>query len=106
MIKCCPEPFVRIPVEVTGHGGLLGITIDPDYSVNHYIYLYYTSKNAETNEVFDRVVRFTELDNKATQERILIPQIPVASDGLHMGGAMAFGPDKKALYFNRVWHVV
>jgi glucose/arabinose dehydrogenase len=93
--KVLPEPFVRIPVKVTGHGGLLGIALDPDFAINHYVYLYYTAFDDKAKKIFDKVVRFTEVNNKATTERIIIPYIPGSSDGLHVGGAMTFGPDKK-----------
>jgi glucose/arabinose dehydrogenase len=94
-VKVLPEPFVRIPVRVTGHGGLLGIALDPEFTTNHYIYLCYTSFDDKVKKIFDRVVRFTEVNNKATREHLVIPYIPGSSDGLHVGGAMAFGPDKK-----------
>jgi glucose/arabinose dehydrogenase len=93
--KVLPEPFVRIPVNVTSHGGLLGIAIDPDFSKNHFVYLCYTLYDSKTKKVFDRVVRFTDLNNKASSEQTLIKYIPGSADGLHVGGAMAFGLDKK-----------
>ena len=93
--KVLPEPFVRIPVRVTGHGGLLGIALDPDFAINHYVYVCYVSYDDKTKKIFDKVVRFTEVNNKATAEQIIIRYIPGSSDGLHVGGALTFGPDKK-----------
>jgi hypothetical protein len=57
--------------------------------------VYFTAKDEKTNTVFGNVVRFTESNNKAVNEQLLISQIPIASDGMHMGGALAFGPDNK-----------
>ncbi|HEX9317339.1 MAG TPA: LamG-like jellyroll fold domain-containing protein, partial [Nitrososphaeraceae archaeon] len=57
--KILPQPFVTIKdVYVAQHQGLLGITLDPKFESNHYVYVYYTSKGNKTGENFNRVVRF------------------------------------------------
>src|SRR5206468_7508417 len=33
-------PFVTLTVDSSGERGLLGIAFDPDFSTNHYVYLY------------------------------------------------------------------
>lgn len=74
--------------------GLLGLTLDPDFEHNHYLYLYYTAINTKTNEPYNRVVRFTDVNNTGKDRIVLIDNIP-ASRGYHSGGALAFGPDDK-----------
>ena len=87
--------FVHIPDSyVSWEQGLLGFTIDPFYQQNHFVYLYYTVSDATSGNAFNRVVRFTDNDNKGTNEKILIDRI-FASNGYHAGGALAFGPDDK-----------
>ena len=89
------QPFVVIDdYFVNWEQGLLGITVDPKFAENHFVYLYYTSIDNNTNEVYDKVVRFTEKDNKAVDQTVLIDRI-FALKGYHSGGALAFGPDDK-----------
>ncbi len=89
------EPFVVIDdYFVDWEQGILGIAVDPKFAENHFIYLYYTSIDKNTNEVFDKVVRFTEKDNKAVDKTVLVDRI-FALKGYHSGGALAFGPDDK-----------
>ncbi len=90
-----PNPFATIEgVYVNWEQGLLGLAIDPQFQENHFVYAYYTTINNETGEPMNRVVRFTEKNNTATEMKILLDGIP-ASRGYHSGGALAFGPDDK-----------
>jgi glucose/arabinose dehydrogenase len=94
--KLLPEPFVRISdLYVAQHQGLLGITLDPNFNTNHYVYIYYTSNANETGTRFNKVVRFTESNNKAVDQKILLDNIPASAEGEFAGGALAFGPDDK-----------
>ena len=89
------EPFVQLDdYFVSWEQGLLGVAIDPNFQENHFVYLYYTSIDKKTNEVFNRVVRFTDRDNSGIDEKVLIDRI-FAERGYHAGGALAFGPDGK-----------
>ena len=97
--KVLQKPFAIISDNyVNWEQGLLGLTIDPDFVKNHFIYLYYTSVGNNNNEgsgnPFNRVVRFTEKNNTATEMVVLLDNIP-ASQGFHSGGGLAFGPDDK-----------
>ena len=85
-----PEP-VKIFDVGFGEGGLLGIALDPNFEENHYLYLYYTYNNFLST--FNKVARFTESDNKLSEEKILLDKIPGAS--YHDGGRIKFGPDGK-----------
>jgi glucose/arabinose dehydrogenase len=70
-------------------GGLLGLALDPEFEKNHYVYLYYTY--SELLSTYNRVSRFTENENKLSNEFVLIDKIPGAA--VHDGGRMRFGPD-------------
>jgi len=74
-----------------GEGGLLGIVLDPNFSDNHYLYLYYTSP--EFLFASNKVVRFTEKDNRLSEKTVLLDGIPSAF--VHDGGRLKFGPDGK-----------
>lgn len=77
-------------VKEIGEGGLLGITIHPNFSANNYVYLYYTYSSNGSN-THNRVIRMTYKDNKLTNEQIIVNSIPGASN--HNGGRIKFGPD-------------
>jgi glucose/arabinose dehydrogenase len=67
-------------------GGLLGLTIDPDFSSNHYVYIYETNTDT-TNEL----VRLIMNDDALTQDKVLLGNIRGSFN--HDGGGLKFGPD-------------
>ena len=87
-----PTPVGELKkVKEIGEGGLLGITLHPDFPANHYVYLYYTY-NSRRNDTMNRVVRMTYENNQLTGEQIIVDEIPGAAN--HNGGRIKFGPDK------------
>jgi glucose/arabinose dehydrogenase len=93
--KVLENPFVQISdYYVDWEQGLLGLAIDPKFEQNHFVYLYYTYLDANSGIPYNRLVRFTETNNTATDMVILLNNIP-ASRGFHSGGALAFGSDDK-----------
>lgn len=86
-----PLPVATLSsVKEIGEGGLLGIALHPKFSVNNFVYLYYTYSSSGSN-TFNRVVRMTYVDKKLVDEKIIIDRIPGASN--HNGGRITFGPD-------------
>ena len=89
--KLDPLPIPGMPkVNEIGEGGLLGITLHPQFSSNNYLYLYYTYSGSGDNTL-NRVSRLTFKDNQLSAEQIIVDQIPGA--GNHNGGRIKFGPD-------------
>ena len=80
----------EIKVKQIGESGLHGIAIDPNFSENHYLYLYYTYSGKDT-DTLNRVSRFTYEDNNLENELIIVDKIPGAI--YHDGGRIKFGPD-------------
>ncbi|HLC48937.1 MAG TPA: PQQ-dependent sugar dehydrogenase [Candidatus Andersenbacteria bacterium] len=78
-------------VEHKGESGLLGLALHPDFTTNHFIYLYLTTKT--DGELKNRVERYTFASNTVTNKQIVLDSIPGSS--FHDGGRIAFGPDKK-----------
>jgi aldose sugar dehydrogenase len=76
----------NISVKAQGESGLLGLAVDPEFSKNNYIYVYYTGNTS------NKISRFT-LNQKLENETILVENIPSAS--IHDGGRLKFGPDGK-----------
>lgn len=81
---------INVDVESDGEGGLLGIALHPNFSQNHYVYLYYTYKS-QGNQTLNRVVRMKFENDKLINEEIIVDKIPGAI--YHNGGRIKFGPD-------------
>jgi aldose sugar dehydrogenase len=78
------ETVGRIAVTAHGESGLQGLAVDPDFSDNNYIYVYYTASDG------NRVSRFV-FNGTLKNETILLDKIP--SNNIHNGGRIKFGPD-------------
>ena len=60
-------PFVKLQDPSTNaHHDILGITLDPNFAINHFVYAYIIVKDGNTGTISSRVIRFTELENKVT----------------------------------------
>ena len=93
------NPFANVDdLYASWEQGMLGLAIDPEFNINHYVYVYYTAvvdvQNADSDRVINRVVRFTDNNNTGVDPTVIMDNIP-ASRGYHSGGAMTFGPDGK-----------
>ncbi len=77
-------------VKPVGEGGLLGVAVDPNFTTNHYIYLYYTYQGNESRTL-NRVVRYQFNHQQLSSPTILVAAIPGAPN--HNGGRLKFGPD-------------
>jgi glucose/arabinose dehydrogenase len=92
------QPFLTLNVDNQMERGLLGVTFDPKFKRNGYVYVYYTVPNGLNTH--NRVSRFTARGNVAVpgSEKVLIDIQPPTPDlplQIHNGGAMHFGPDGK-----------
>ena len=96
--KIVSLPFAKLSdYHLNWEQGLLGLTIDPRFEENHFVYLYYTAIDNKTGkeDVFNKVVRFTDHKDVGTEMLVLLDRIPATKLGFHAGGALAFGPDDK-----------
>jgi glucose/arabinose dehydrogenase len=89
-----PTPFLTVNVDSNGERGLLGITFDPNFANNKFIYVYYT---VSTTPRHNRVSRFTANGDVAMpgSETIILELDNLTSATNHNGGAIHFGPDGK-----------
>ena len=89
-----PTAFVQLSVNSSGERGLIGIALDPDFSTNNYLYLYYT---VPTAPIHNRISRFTANGDVvlAASESIVLELDPLSAATNHNGGAMHFGKDGK-----------
>lgn len=89
-----PNPFLNIAVDASGERGLLGIAFDPNFTSNHYVYLYHT---VPISPIHNRVSRFTAAGDiaVANSEVVLLDLDNLSSATNHNGGGLHFGSDGK-----------
>jgi cytochrome c len=72
--------------------GLLGLALDPDYNVNHWIYLFYSPPGPEHKQHVSRFEYFKGKLNLESEKVVLV--IPNQRDECcHSAGCLEFGPD-------------
>jgi len=85
------SPYMSLTdVSNVGEHGLLEILLDPQFSVNHYFYLFYT-----TTTFLHRVARFTDLGltGDAASELVIWESTSPFAQCCHAGGAFVFASD-------------
>src|SRR5262249_17286722 len=91
---------LHLNVDSAGERGLLGITFDPNFSTNHFAYLYYTNPNpggaswatGEHNQLSRFTVNDTDLQQPTfTNEAPILDGNNLISATNHNGGAIHFG---------------
>jgi len=89
-----PTPFLSVSVDSNGERGLLGVTFDPSFAANQYIYVYYTTTSGGTH---NRLSRFTASGDVALagSETVLVDFPGLSAATNHNGGALHFGNDGK-----------
>jgi glucose/arabinose dehydrogenase len=81
-------PFLQLTVNSSGERGLIGIALDPNFSTNQFVYVYYTLSDGSRN----RISRFTGNGDIVTpgSEVVILNLDPLSSATNHNGGAMHF----------------
>ena len=72
-------------------GGLLGIALHPDFETNNFLYVFLTYE--EEGELWNKILRITESENKLLDAKTIFDKIPGSS--FTNGGFLKFGPDGK-----------
>ncbi|MEX0951669.1 MAG: PQQ-dependent sugar dehydrogenase, partial [Gammaproteobacteria bacterium] len=87
-----PQAIQGIPaVSYTGQGGLLDVTLDPDFADNQIIYLSYSA--AGEGGIGTEVMRAKLQDNRLQQVETIFTLQPKTSAGQHFGSRLLFMPD-------------
>lgn len=90
-------PFLSVPsTSACCERGLLGVTLDPNFAANGFVYVYYA---ANVDPIHNRVSRFTADSANpdvalADSEKPILDLEPLAPN-FHNGGAIHFGGDGK-----------
>ena len=85
-------PFLSVPVNFFGERGLLGLAFDPNFEINQFVYIYYTTAALP---IHNRVSRFTASGDVAVpgSEAVIFDLDNLSTATNHNGGALHFGPD-------------
>jgi glucose/arabinose dehydrogenase len=93
-----PTPFVDLSTttDSAGERGFLGIAFDPNFTSNHYVYVYHTVKGSPPH---NRVSRFTANGDLAVSgsEVAILDLDNLSSSTDHNGGAIHFGKGGRLL---------
>jgi len=73
-----------------GEAGLLGLALDPAFTSNRLVFLYYTARTSGGGAA-NRVVRYRESGGRLGEAVVLLDDIP--ANTIHDGGRLRFGPD-------------
>ena len=89
-----PAPVAGLPrVGVGGEGGLLDVTLDPEFAANRLVYLAYTIDAGAGRTT--RVSRFKVTPEGLKDGEVVVPGVPGRDAGRHFGSRIRFGPDGK-----------
>jgi glucose/arabinose dehydrogenase len=86
-----PQPFLSVPTDTTNERGLLGVTFDPAFASNQFVYIYYT---VPAPDLHNRLARFSANGDLALPgSAVTILDLEPLSASNHNGGAIHFGTD-------------
>ena len=88
---------IRGDVDSRGERGLLGVTLDPNFASNHFVYLFYTHKATATTPANNRIIRYTANGNKprAGSRKLIFRLSNLSGAVRHNGGTIQFGARDK-----------
>src|SRR5690606_1262456 len=88
------EPLSGVPeVDARGQGGLLDVTLDPDFEENRLVYLSFAEAGEGGNGTAVARGKLSD-DNTALEEvEVIFRQQPKADSELHFGSRLVFDPD-------------
>lgn len=85
------EPITGLfPVNSNGQGGLLGLTIDPDFSNNRMVYWAFTEDVEGGNHTSIAKGRLSDDEKKIENPSVIYRATPAKKGGAHFGGRVLF----------------
>jgi len=85
------SPLATLRTADVFDGGLLGIALHPNFSTNHFMYVFMTYE--ENDILWNKILQITESENKLVTAETIFDKIPGSS--FTNGGFIKFGPDNK-----------
>lgn len=103
-IKRRNEASTRVffpPDLATTAGGVLGLALDPDFGLNHFLYVFFTSSLGGREHSRVARLKFAPSYKEAIDRTDIVTGIEIApisgaprsNERLHRGGSLRFGPD-------------
>ncbi len=84
------QPLIRFDeVSSVAEEGLMGMTLDPNYEENKYVYVCFAYP--KDDGLVDAVIRLTDQGDRLERDQTIIDDIPAAR--FHAGCELGFGPD-------------
>jgi cytochrome c len=83
----------KFPITYEGGTGLIGVTLDPQFMTNRWIYLYYAPGGLTDDNLHFNLSRFTLKDDNVpdlSSEKILLTVPVQKNSGAHHGGSLAW----------------
>ena len=77
---------------VNAEEGFMGLTADPDYAKNHFIYAYYAPVDTSVNRLSRFIFKDGQLDYKS--EKVILDVASTRKICCHTGGSLTFGNDR------------
>lgn len=86
------DSITNFPVHTAFEDGLMGITADPNYEENHWIYMYYAPVGSIPKQHLSRFVYQDKKLDRASEKVVLVVDTQ-RDECCHSGGSLAFGPN-------------
>lgn len=100
------SPVLDLPVNSSSERGLLGMALDPQFSQNNLVYLFYTAAAIDGGTpIANRVSRFTWTGSVLQNEQLVI-DLPATPGPNHDGGIIAFGPPNAAPADQKIFIII
>lgn len=87
------QPVISLPTDALQERGMLGLTIDPDFATNGWVYVVHTRVGSASAYPANELVRFTLVDGRGEQPQVLASYPITTGELLHNGGNVHFSPD-------------
>ncbi len=101
-----PTPFLQLNLNIPGYAGfqqgIFDIALDPNFTINHFYYVFYT-KDVPNKDRLSRFTANAALNGTVPGSEAILYEDPQTANTEHHGGAINFGNDGK-IYFTTGEH--
>lgn len=85
-----PIVVAELPVSNQGERGIIGIAVDPDYTQNRFLWVFYSKRNPPFR---NRLSRLRHVGDQLVEETVIL-ETPDLLNDFHNGGCLRFASDK------------
>ena len=84
-------PFYSVSVDQVNERGLSSVSLDPNFSTNNYVYIYYTTASSPIHNRLSRVTASGDVALAGSE--VVLYDFDASVNSIHNGGGMAWGSD-------------